>query len=489
MNSRQIRFAPLLLSIGLGMSGCARMGNFIPWTAKTDDPSAASQSLVNHRTSDRGNPIGRNPPESKGLAFKNWGKKSPQFESTNQRMGERRDVNADEQLRSHFAVARLAEKRGEYEKAKSMYQSLLKRQHEQQPIIHRLGVIAAREGRFEDANQLFDSALRSGPANPEILTDQGYCYYIQGDLPAAERSLRDAVAMQPRHPRANNNLAVVVGLQGRFDESLSLFRRISDLPEAYANLAYVYTQRGMLDEAFETYNKALTMDNSLEVAAEAWLQVAELRKQRNKAAAENELADDVAVNSRPNESPQQPRGTDFARLPTVNADESQPRADFNASDFVEPVTNVRQVSAIRERGAGNPNARAAVLEAPADQSFPSNPQQSFEVVRGPIPQSTAVSKLAPVVTAGEASRPDPRPQPAGNPAHETSHPVGAKKNSQSAAVETANQLHNRPIMQGLPNPWAHGSMPVQIFPHRRPSWTPSAAGQPVIPPEFPQASN
>ncbi len=54
-----------------------------------------------------------------------------------------------------------------------------------------------------------------------------------------------------------NNLGLSVGLQGRYDEALRIFRRAGNEQSAQNNLGYVYFLAGGLSEAVECYERAL----------------------------------------------------------------------------------------------------------------------------------------------------------------------------------------------------------------------------------------
>ena len=64
-------------------------------------------------------------------------------------------------------------------------------------------------------------------------------YALTKDLPRAETTLRQAMARRDAAPKVRQNLALVVGLQGRFAEAEQIAR--ADLPpnEAAANVAYL----------------------------------------------------------------------------------------------------------------------------------------------------------------------------------------------------------------------------------------------------------
>ena len=95
-------------------------------------------------------------------------------------------------------------------------------------------------GRHDEAQRYYASALKIMPDEPSVLSNLGLSYALSKDLPQAEG---DAAARRPRSPapsrKVRQNLALVVGLQGRFAEAETIAR--GDLPpdEAAANVAYL----------------------------------------------------------------------------------------------------------------------------------------------------------------------------------------------------------------------------------------------------------
>ncbi len=94
------------------------------------------------------------------------------------------------------------------------------------------GAVADQMGDFATAQGYYDAALKIAPGEPSILSNQGLSFALAKRLPEAERILRDAA----NHPRADarvrQNLALVLGLQGRFGEAEEVLRR--DLAPAQA---------------------------------------------------------------------------------------------------------------------------------------------------------------------------------------------------------------------------------------------------------------
>src|SRR5882724_2472311 len=94
-------------------------------------------------------------------------------------------------------------------------------------------------GRYEEARQYYGSALKIVPDEPSVLSNLGLSYVLSKDLPKAEENLRRAYASGKADARVRQNLALVVGLQGRFAEAESIVK--ADLPpdEAASNVAYL----------------------------------------------------------------------------------------------------------------------------------------------------------------------------------------------------------------------------------------------------------
>jgi Flp pilus assembly protein TadD len=94
-------------------------------------------------------------------------------------------------------------------------------------------------GRNEEARGYYASALKIVPEEPSVLSNLGLSYVLTKELPKAEEVLRRAYGNPNADARVRQNLALVVGLQGRFAEAETIVR--ADLPpeEAAANAAYL----------------------------------------------------------------------------------------------------------------------------------------------------------------------------------------------------------------------------------------------------------
>ena len=104
-----------------------------------------------------------------------------------------------------------------------------------------LGSAYDQNGEFENARAEYNKALAQKPDAFAVLNNLGMSYALQGDLKTAEATLRKALAVpgSSKEPRIRQNLALVIGLQGRFDEARQMASE--DLPQDQvdANMAYL----------------------------------------------------------------------------------------------------------------------------------------------------------------------------------------------------------------------------------------------------------
>ena len=159
-----------------------------------------------------------------------------------------------------YRLALKAEQEKDYVKARDLYASLQRRAPEVPLYAHRMGVVSTQLNDHATASKYFEHARKLDPNNASLLTDMGYSAIMQQDYPRAEGLLTAAVKLRPENTRAVNNLALALGHQGRFDESLATFRKINSESNALSNLAYVHIQRGEHTQALECYRRAVSLE-------------------------------------------------------------------------------------------------------------------------------------------------------------------------------------------------------------------------------------
>jgi Flp pilus assembly protein TadD len=101
------------------------------------------------------------------------------------------------------------------------------------------GAILDQLGQKDQARDLYRKALELKPNEPSVLSNLGMSYLLGGDLRMAETYLRSAAQQPHADSRVRQNLALVVGLQGRFDEAEKIASQELPPDQAAANVAYL----------------------------------------------------------------------------------------------------------------------------------------------------------------------------------------------------------------------------------------------------------
>lgn len=105
------------------------------------------------------------------------------------------------------------------------------------------GAVLDQLGRSTEARAKYRQALDLKPNDPSILSNLGMSYVLQSDPRTAETYMRSAASQPGADSRIRQNLALVVGLQGRFEEAERIAMQELSAQQAQANLTYL---RGML---------------------------------------------------------------------------------------------------------------------------------------------------------------------------------------------------------------------------------------------------
>ena len=152
---------------------------------------------------------------------------------------------------------RVAEAVAQYEKAREIDPGV--------KVARALGALYDREGKSERALAEYRRALREGARDAALFNDLGYCYYRLGNCREAESWLRQAVAVNPACDRAWTHLGLVLGKEGRYEESCDAFAR-AVRPGEGATMRAVLAEEGRLEEAKGTLHTALELEPGLHLA-------------------------------------------------------------------------------------------------------------------------------------------------------------------------------------------------------------------------------
>jgi Flp pilus assembly protein TadD len=105
-------------------------------------------------------------------------------------------------------------------------------------ILNVQGAVLDQLRRHAEARHDYNEALRIKPNDPAVLSNLGLSYALTNDLKKAEETLRLAAAQPGAAPKIQQNLALVVAMQGRIPEAENIARY--NLPPAEADASVTY---------------------------------------------------------------------------------------------------------------------------------------------------------------------------------------------------------------------------------------------------------
>lgn len=104
-------------------------------------------------------------------------------------------------------------------------------------IVLARGTALAKEGSYREAITFYERAQALNPGHPSVLNNLALAYTMSGEPERGEKLLRQANASGTDNAKVRQNLALVLGLQGKYDEATKMASVDLAPGEAQANTA------------------------------------------------------------------------------------------------------------------------------------------------------------------------------------------------------------------------------------------------------------
>ncbi len=156
---------------------------------------------------------------------------------------------------------------GRLDKAKRLYERVLRQQPDNADALHLLGLTAHQAGRHERAIELIGKATRISPENGHFFNNLGEAYRSAGRRDEAIRCYQQALKLDASDAMALNNLGNALAEQGKMDEAAASYLRALDIDpgyaEAHSNLGDALAGQEKMDEAAVCYRRAIEINPHL----------------------------------------------------------------------------------------------------------------------------------------------------------------------------------------------------------------------------------
>lgn len=106
-------------------------------------------------------------------------------------------------------------------------------------VVSAHGTLLAKQGQHKAAIPYFERALQLSPNQTSVMNNLAMANAMSGDAAKAEEILRTVSAKSDAPEKVNQNLALVLGLQGKYDEAKTTGAKASTVDVASANTDYV----------------------------------------------------------------------------------------------------------------------------------------------------------------------------------------------------------------------------------------------------------
>ncbi len=153
-----------------------------------------------------------------------------------------------------YAMADILAKQGKDSECELVLRSLIRDYPQFAPAYNSLAALFVRSGRLNDAIGAIDNGLRIYPDDPVLLNNSGMCWLMRRNYDKALEMFTRAAGRMPETARYRANMAVALGLMGRDEESLALFKQLLPEDQANHNLAVLCGARSQPSSRSEENN-------------------------------------------------------------------------------------------------------------------------------------------------------------------------------------------------------------------------------------------
>ncbi|MGA1863851.1 MAG: ABC transporter substrate-binding protein [bacterium] len=180
--------------------------------------------------------------------------------------GLQKTVNKRELLRgnpdSHFRLAVYYQERGMDKRAIKELKKVIFINPDYAEAYNKMGISYDRLKNFSQAVISYKKAILLNPDSYHVHNNLGFSYMLQGRYDEAIHMFKKAILLNKDDIRIHKNLGMVYALKGQFDQAMEEFRLAGDEAWAYYQMAAIYYEKDMLDEAERYYAKALNLNPS-----------------------------------------------------------------------------------------------------------------------------------------------------------------------------------------------------------------------------------
>lgn len=168
------------------------------------------------------------------------------------------DASADRPptVKTLYALTKVLLAEGKDRQAEAVLLRILQEHPKFTPAYSELAELLVQEERLDEGMRVLSKGLQVAPRDPILLNNAGMCRIFRGDYVVALDLFTRAAAVDPENARYRANMAVALGMMGRYEECLALYEQVLPPDEAHYNLAVLCKARHDTVRAEEEFDHA-----------------------------------------------------------------------------------------------------------------------------------------------------------------------------------------------------------------------------------------
>ena len=165
----------------------------------------------------------------------------------------------------YFKSALLHHKSGNWNKAKEIYEHILKSNPNNYSVLQNYGPLLCQLKEFKLAKNIFEKSLKIQPNDPLLLYNFGKFYQDQKIFDKAIKFYQESFKIEPKNNFSMYNIGNIYFSQNKLELAISAYKDSIKLnPKnflAHNNLANSYKNIGKFKEALQSYKKSIEIKN------------------------------------------------------------------------------------------------------------------------------------------------------------------------------------------------------------------------------------
>ncbi len=162
-----------------------------------------------------------------------------------------KQANRPPTTKTLYAMADILAAQGKDSECEYVLQRIIQQEPRFLPAYNSLAELQMRQRRISEAIKTISSGLQIYPKDPVLLNNLGMCWMVRRDYEKAMEMFTRAAGVVPGNTRYRANMATALGLMGRDEESLSIFRQILPENQAAHNLNVIREARNKVKPTSE----------------------------------------------------------------------------------------------------------------------------------------------------------------------------------------------------------------------------------------------